>query len=350
MTSENIAVINSKPRVRINNEIRNDLSIALMFMRINSPFSGMASAELRFLNWVGNAENSEADFAFQSIALGDRVEILAGDTDQSALFVGDITAIEETYGNGAPQLTLLMEDDLHLLAKQRRSRVFDSVSINDLLQSVLSDAGLNGDIQVSSDTGTWHQLNESNLAFLYRVLSPFDVAIRTDSNAIRIKSEEDDANPVSLHAQQQIKKMRIIADLNHQYTSSEIKGFNLDADEETSATESDSQAESGTDASQILSQLGWGGEELMAHPFSRNQSEATAWATAAFRKKSKQFVHGDLICTGDARLRTAKQIELTGASSRLNGKYRVMQSQHTFDQTDGYKTRLKITRSSWNNS
>jgi phage protein D len=345
LTEENATLISARPHIRINGNQRADMEQAVIHMRVNLPFSGMSHAELRLVNWGNTNESGESGYAFQEIAHGDQIEILVSDT---IIFAGDITAIEEVYGQGAPRLVLLMEDGLHKLAKQRKSRVFESVSVNDLVQSVLSDANLSGEIQVSSDTGVWHQLNETNLAFLQRILWPYGIAIRNQANNIRIKSEEQNAQAVDINTQSGVSLLRVTADLNHQYLSAEVKGFNLESDEQTEGTEEDSQSESGQDAKQLLNNLGWGSDDLLAYPFSRNQSEAGAWATAAFRKKSGEFLTGELIASGNAELTTGKQINLSGASERLNGKYHIVQTQHLFDTTNGFKTRLKITRSSWN--
>lgn len=348
MTDENVALINAKPLIKINGQERADMQEAVLFMRVSLPFSGMSHAELRLVNWGVTSEGGESGYAFQQIVHGDHIEIYTGSTNQPAIFDGEITAIEEMYGQGAPRLVLLMEDKLHRLAKQRKSRVFESVSVNDLVQTVLSDAELTGDIQVSSDTGVWHQLNETNLAFLQRILWPYEIAMRNQNNNVRVKAEEDDAQPVAINTQSGMTSLRVIADVNHQYLAATIKGFNLDADEATDGSDNDSQAGSGQDAKSILNNLGWGSEDLLAFPFSRNQSEANAWSRAAFRKKSSEFLQGDLLVSGNPNLITGKQIDLAGASDRLNGKYRIVQAQHLFDMANGYKTRLKITRSSWN--
>lgn len=345
MTDETISLVAAKPVIKVNGQEKADMQSALLYMRVNLPFSGMSHAELRLVNWGVTSESSESSYAFQQLQHGHTVDISIAN---NIIFSGEITAIEELYGQGAPRIVLLMEDKLHRLAKQRSSRVFESVSVNDLVQSVLSDAGLNGDIQVSSDTGVWHQLNETNLGFLQRILWPYEIAVRHQNNSVRVKAEEDDNQPVAVNTQSGLTSLRIIADLNHQYQATNIKGFNLDAGEETNFVANESPAGEGQDAKTLLNQLGWGGENLVAYPFSRNQSEASAWANAAFRKQAGEFLQGDLQLSGNSQLVTGKQIELSGASERLNGKYRIVQAQHLFDMSNGYQTRLKIARSRWN--
>lgn len=346
--TEPASFISARPRIAVNGETRADLQAAVLFMRVNMPFSGMAHAEVRLVNWGTNGESSgEAGYAFQQLALGDRVEIAAGDTQTPALFVGEVTAIEEVYGQGAPRLVLLLEDKLHRLAKLRNSRVFESVSVNELVQVLLSDVNLSGDIQISSDRGVWHQLNETGLGFLLRVLAPYNIPLRYNANSVRVKADEEDADPVAIDTQSGVTSLRIIADLNRQPRALSVQGFNLDADESASGNSQNSGASSGTDARQTLTQLSWGGDEILAYPPPRHQAEADTWARAAMRCKANTFLHGELIASGNAQLRTGKQIDLSGASARLNGKYQILQAQHLFDTANGYQTRVKIARASW---
>ncbi len=106
-----------------------------------------------------------------------------GEDPEVIVFDGEITAVEERYGGGAPQLVLLVQDRLHHLARARHSRTFDDQSADDLVSTIASGAGLSGDANVSTVTHTWHQINESDLAFLSRVLGPFGIALRLDSGA-----------------------------------------------------------------------------------------------------------------------------------------------------------------------
>lgn len=347
--TEPASFISARPRIAVNGETRADVQAAVLFMRVNMPFSGMAHAEVRLVNWGTNGENSgEAGYAFQQLALGDRLEIGAGDTQSPLLFTGEVTAIEEVYGQGAPRLVLLLEDKLHRLAKLRNNRVFESVSVDELVQTLLSDANLTGDIHVSNDRGIWHQLNETGLGFLLRVLAPYGIPLRYSANSARVKADEEDTQPVAIDTQSGVTSLRIIADVNRQPCAVNVQGFNLDADENASGSSQDSGASGGTDARQTLAQLSWGGDEILAYPPARHQAEADAWARAAMRSKAQTFLHGELIASGNTQLRTGKQIDLSGASARLNGKYQILQAQHLFDTANGYQTRVKIARASWN--
>src|SRR5271165_1334224 len=123
-----------RPAIKLNGTPNTDMASALHEVAVRQPENGMASAELRMTNW-GNKTSGPVGFLFDTVALGDKIEIAFGLAEQKTVFKGDVTAIEERYGDGAPQLVLLAEDAMHKLARHRASRVFEEKSPNDIVTS-----------------------------------------------------------------------------------------------------------------------------------------------------------------------------------------------------------------------
>lgn len=342
------AYISSRPTIRVAGETRVDLQQALLALVVNLPLHGLAHAEVQLSNWGRLQDGNGPDFMFTSIALGAGVEVLMGDDMPQSLFSGEITAIEESYGEGAPCIALLLQDKLHHLARDRHNRSFEELSPDDLVQSIASEAGLQADAAISSLTATWHQLNESSLAFLMRIGSRFDIGIRLEDDRLRAKAEQPDSNPVALNAQDSALKVRLIADLNHQSLNSRVNGYNLaSANTVDFSADTMTPAPDGTSASAALRGLGWAGGEIVPQPFPGNSSEAEAYAKAAFRRQAKRFIHGDIVCQGEATLKAGREIELDGVSPRLRGTYQVVHCVHRFDNNTGYETHLKVNKSAW---
>lgn len=341
------ALISARPRFRLDGGERSDLDDAVLALQVRLPLAGMASAELRLLNW-GNGGGNQPSFRFQDIGLGKRLEIRPGNGDDP-LFDGFITAIEERYGEGAPQIVLLAEDALHRLARRRDSRAFEDMSLDAVVRQVAQDAGLQADVNVSSASGTWYQHNESDLAFLLRLLAPHDVAPRLENGQLRAKDEEADRQPVAIDSGANADSIRLIADLNQQPVQVAANGYNLAADSEANGQSGAlSPAPRGEAAVDLAGRLGWEGDAVLPHPFPRSQAEAEALAARGFRAQAKRFVHGEIACRGEPTLRAGREVELSGVSSRLSGRYRVVDCQHRFDATHGFTTRLKVQRPDWN--
>lgn len=342
------AVINARPRFRVDGGDSAAMAEAVKDVAIQQPLSGRAHAEIRLINW-GRLDDSETPgFVFQHIGHGAAIEIMMGEQDQPALFSGDVTAIEERYGDGAPQILLLVEDKMHLLARQRHSRRFEEQSLDQVLRTLAADAGLSADIQVSSQTGDWHQFNESNLAFMQRLLAPYDIAARWQKGQLRIKAEQADSNPPRLSPQDGMEYLRIIADLNGQPTEAKVAGFDLAADQTASAQGTALRPPaSATSARDLLNRLAWPGEAYFPHPFAKTQAEADRWASAAFRSRAKAFLAGEAVCTGNVEFAVGREVELTDVSERLRGRYQIAHCGHRFDSALGFRSFLKLNRADW---
>jgi hypothetical protein len=343
------AFISTRPLVKVNGEERAGLEESLTGMVVNLPLSGCAHAELHVTNWGLREGAQTSDFLYNDIRLGSAVEILMPDGNAgTAIFRGEVTGLEERYGEGAPGLVLLLQDRLHRLARSRHSRSFEEQSPDDVVWAIADEAGLQADVNVSPITGSWHQLNESDLAFLLRLLGRFDIALRLDGDVLRARPEEPDPEPLRLDAQDSALHVRLLADLNHQPSSSRVLGYNAAAGEETDhEARALTPAPRDTAAADTLNQLGWPGAEIVPQPFACSTAEAQAYAEAHFRRQGKRFLYGEITCQGEPSLRSGREIELEGVSPRLLGIYQVVHCVHRFDGTSEFGTHIKVHRPDW---
>ncbi len=342
-------VINARPRISINGQRRSDLDEAVLQLIIQLPLAGQSSLEMRLQNWgPENSGNSDPGFRFSDLAFGDDVEIQMSEVGNDAIFSGQITGIEERYGEGSPHLIILAEDALHRLARQRHSRSFEDASLDDVVQEIADEAGLDTDINTGDASGQWLQLNESNLALLQRLLTPIAIWPRLENGVLRAKPEATDTSPIIVDAQNNALQIRIIADLNHQPTEVQVAGFDVAVGEVVEASSTDSGANAGGIAgADILQQLGWEGESPYPQPFAQNQQYADLLAAGRFKYQAWRFLHGDVVCRGIPELRSGKQVELQGVSERMQGTYHIVHCSHNFDTQNGYQTKLKVNRTSW---
>ncbi len=339
------AFISTRPNFKLDGRDRADLEPALISMVVNLPWHGSAHGELRFTNWGTPEGGQDPDFVLNDIDLGAEIEIMMGEDQPTRLFKGEITAVEECYGEGAPTLVLLLQDKLHRLARSRHCRTFEDQSPDEVVQSIAAESGLQSDVGVSSLTSVWHQLNESDLAFLLRLAGQFDIGLRLTGNTLRAKAEEADSSPVALNAQDSALKVRLIADLNHQPTELSVHGYSLGDDTATDFTAGGiTPPPSGVSAANALNNLSWPGVEIVPLPFARNSAEAEALAKAHFRRQGKRFIHGEIVCQGEATLTSGREIDLSGVSSRLRGIYQVVHCVHRFDNVAGYETHLTVNK------
>jgi phage protein D len=346
LSATDLPLQNARPRVRVDDQDRPNLGEGLLALSIHLPRSGMGAAELRLLNWSGS--NGTPDFVFQDLHHGQKLEIVLGEAADAAVFTGQITAIEERYGQGAPQLVLLAEDALHKLARHRDNRAYEDMSLDDVINQIASRAGLQADVQTGGGSGTWLQNNESDLAFLLRQLEPLDIGLRLQGGSLRARDDAADTRPVALRSGSNATSIRLVADLNQQPSSVASRGIDLDAASELSASsDALSPAPSGETAADLLGRLGWVTESTPPHPWAALQERADALAQRRFRRAAQQFVHGDIVCRDTPDLSSGRMVELSDVSPRLAGRYRVDDCLHLFDSSEGLRTRLRVSRPDW---
>lgn len=342
------AFVSARPRLKLAGSQRADMEQALTAFVVNLPLHGCAHGEIHLTNWGVRDGGRDPDFVLDDVQLGDELEIQMGQDNPVTIFKGDITALEERYGDGAPTLVLLVQDKLHKLARSRHSRSFEDQSPDDLVNTIASAAGLQADVNLSSLTTDWHQLNESDLAFLLRIAGRFDIGARLVGNTVRVKPEESDPDPVELSPQDSATQIRLIADLNHQATQTSVNGYNLADDASADFTSGGIEpAPTGSSAKDTLNELGWPGTDTVPQPFARSSSEAEAYAKAHFRRVGKRFISGDIICRGEPTLTAGREIDLQQVSPRLRGIYQVVHCVHRFDNAVGFETHLKVNKGGW---
>jgi len=345
MPAEPTAIANVRPLLSLGGRQRDDLGAAVHGLSVQLPANGRGHAELTLVNW-GRREDSTG-FQWLDIALGDSVDIAFLAADRR-VFSGEITAIEERYGAGAPRLVLLIEDALHRLAKRRRSRAYEDQSADDVLGTLAADHNLQANISVSSGSGRWHQLNETDLNFLHRVCAPWDCPVRMVDGRLRIRADDEDPEPVEVSPQINADEIRIIADLNHQATASGLRSWDFAGGERIEDDHDRLQpAPDGETAADVAGTLGWGGTEWLGPPRPHSTEQARDWAEAAFRRQAECFLHGELLLRGDPALRPGGQVTLSQVSPRLQGRYRLTGVQHRFDAQDGYVSLCRVSRPDW---
>lgn len=343
------SVISARPRITVNGDRRADLDDAVLQAVIQIPLAGQRSAEINLQNWgVSDSGIGEPSFRFNDLAFGDDIDIQMSEEGNEAIFSGQITGIEERYGDGAPHLIILAEDALHRLARQRHSRSFEDFSLDDLVQEIASEAGLDGDVNTGVVSGQWLQLNESNLALLQRLLTPIAIWPRLENGVLRAKPEQADTFPVIVNAQDNALQVRIIADLNRQPIEVKVLGYDTALDERFEAISNELGGNpSGVTASDTLQQLGWEGGSVFPQPFAHTQAYADLLAKGRFKFQAWRFLHGDVVCKGNPELTSGKFLDLQGVSDRLLGMYRITHCTHQFNSQNGYQTRMKVNRADW---
>ncbi len=339
-------LVNPAPRLEADGRPSALLDEQLLAFDLREDEAGMAALELRLSNFVSTPEG-QADFAFEDEAelrLGSRIVLEGGDREApEELFRGVVTALEAEFPEqGPPELVVLAEDDLQRARMARRSATHRDLSPADLARRLARELGLEARVEgLERPVATWVQLNESDLAFLRRVVTRV-------GGVLHIVGDRLEAGPRDMLGEERIvlvlhrtlHSARFVADLADQVSEITCSGWDHVAGrrvEAASAVAPGGPGRGRTGAALLEQALGRRSEHL-GQAVATSDEEARALADAAFEQRARRFVRVEGCAFGDPALRVGTEVELVGVGPRFENAYRVVATHHYFDRATGYRT------------
>ena len=342
------ALANLRPTVRIRGLEMPVLDRAILAMTAREQVGGLASLELTLIDW-SSAPDGRAGYAAAGsdnpLKLGAPIEIYCGDVrSPQQIFAGRITGLEaESPRQGPPRITVLAEDALFAARRIRRRRLFEDASPADIVRAVAQDHGLTPEIRDGLDAplGLWAQVDETDLAFLRRVLASVDADAQAVAQALQAGPRaRDRRTELELAWPRDLIRVRLTADLAHQAAETTAAGFDPLTGEAVSATSADPELGpgAGRSAAEILSAEFAGWQAHLGDLGAASQAEADALARAAQGIAARGFVTADGLATGDPAIRVGSRLALVGVNPMFENAYCVTSAIHRFDREDGYVT------------
>lgn len=339
----------ARPSIVIDERNIDKVNHALLDMDFREEENAMSSLQLRLLN-IASDEQGGADFAFENegeFSLGSQITIKAGDEEaQQELFSGMITGLEAVFPEErAPELLVLAEDVLQTARMATRTKTYDSQNVAALVNDVSSQLGINATVNgLNEGEGPWIQLNESDMAFLKRILHRYGACMYFKGNQLTAGiSSQTQNSPIELELYSQLRSVKFIADLAHQVTGISVAGWDQQAGRKVSANSTglNPGPGQGRTGAQILQQGIGSRNEHVGHIGVKNDLEAQTLADTAFDMRARQFVVAEGVAEGNVALRVGSNVKLTGISPRFENTYAVIAVHHRYDSSRGYETKFK---------
>lgn len=338
------AAYSARPTVMVDGQ-RNDLVIEMLrACSVREAEGGLSALSLTLSNW--GAVGGGIGYLFDAggpLALGSTLKLYFGETTAPrALFEGQVHAIEASASVGTPpEISFLAEDKLFAARLARRSAVYDNLSPADVGRRIAERLGLRADIgELGGAPGTWAQFNESDLAFLRRLLARHDADLQISGDALQVRRIADrERGTLQLSLYSQLQQLRVIADLADQATEVGVSGFDAVSGAAFQASSRGSAAGpgSGRTGASLLEALQPRREHL-APLACGNEGEARALADAAFDARARRFVRLHGSTEGNAELRVGAVVQIDGSGRRFDNRYAVIEATHRWDLQRGYQT------------
>lgn len=344
-----LPVYSSRPTIRIDEQDFERAGQLLIGMEMHEQEGGLSALQLRFSN-VASDTGGGANFAFEDeeeLKLGSSICVYAGDADApSEIFRGIVSGLEAEFpAQEPPEILVLAEDPLQQARLTRRSKTYTDTSIDDLAAEIASGLSLQPVISGFSDiVSTWVQLNESDLAFLRRILRRYDGDLQVVSDELHVSPRKDvQRGEFELELFSQLHSVKFIADLSDQVSEVTVSGWDSARGQSVSATSRgvNHGPGEGRDGAQILSDTLGERSEHIGHILVADDDEAQKLADTVFDQHARRFVCAHGRAEGNPGLRVGSHLRLSGVSARFENTYYVVAARHTYDTSRGYQTSFK---------
>jgi len=342
------AIYQARPVIEVDGQRNEMVQQLLVELEMREAEEGMSALEMRFIN-AATTEREGSGYAFEYsdmdlLSLGKSVKVKAGDeSDPREIFRGTISGLEFVASEGSPpELVVLAEDALQKGRLKRRTKLHEGMTVADLVRNVASGMGLTPVIDGLSETlDPVMQLNESDLAFLRRILARVDADLQVVENELHASPRRDvRRGTVTLELHSQLRAVRVMADLADQATAVTFSGWDVAQGEAITAESSTSSLGpgQGRTGSQLLRNAFGERKELLGNLAAKNETEARALVDASFARRARRFMRVEGETEGNPAIRVGTHVTLNGLGPRFENTYYVTAVRHRFDLQSGYRS------------
>ena len=266
------------------------------------------------------------------------------------LFGGEITGIDPSFSfDRPPTLMLRGYDRSHRLQRGDRTRTFLRRKYSDIAIRIATEANLTPLVHNSRVVHEFvQQTRQNNLDFLRGLAEKIDYVVMVhDTKLLFQPVGADEDRMITLTMEKDLIDFSASLSTARQPTRVLVRGWSMREKKEII-----SQAGPGDEASRMdgtrsaarLIQDNFGESvAILAVPI-MSQAEADQMALARLSQVSLSLIEGGGTTLGHPDLRPGQMIKIAGVGQRFSGRYYVTNTNHRFDQQNGYRTSFTVRR------
>jgi Rhs element Vgr protein len=297
---------------------------------------------------IGGVDSSFTNSEGNDFIPGNEIEISLGyENTRKSAFKGIIISQGLMVKNGRSQLVITCKDKAVKMTKGRFNAIFQDKTDSDVIQCIVGKYGLDLTNDATSENlPLIMQYNCSDWDFVMIRAEANSMTVQTDKNKLIIKKIDFSAEPkFEINATQFVIDIDLILDSekiadNYQLTSWDVK---TQEKTETTVSLADSLAQGNITAKKLSTAID-NGDSMHYSSTSLSQSELKSWGNSLANKAVLSKIQGKISVPGTTDILAGDLINLSGFSSRFNGKAYISKVIHLI-QDGSWITSLTVGKS-----
>lgn len=283
-------------------------------------------------------------------AIGDKVVIRLGYVNKlQTIITGEITFVEIDFNvERPPHLKVRGYDSRHRLQRGRKTRTFLKMKDSDIVNKIVSEAGLN--VQTTDSQVVYDyliQANQTDFDFIRERARRINFELIDQDTALLFRPVKTDAAPaLKLSIDNELSKFNAQLSVTGQITQAEVRGWDAAKKQETAAKiKHRPSAGSPTNLSGsavVAKAFGEAAFKICDEP-TGNMEEAKSRAEAELAARQLTLVRGVGDCWGRGEIKAGKVVEIKGVGNRFSGNYYITAVTHNYG-SNGYQTHFTAWR------
>ncbi|WP_295433079.1 phage late control D family protein [uncultured Thiodictyon sp.] len=344
------------PVFKVDGQVHGELARDLLRLEIAEDSTGLKTCSARFIAQgpiPGGEDEGLLYLDGKVLDFGKGLEVSIGPaSNDRTVFTGSVSAIEACFREeGEPQVLVLAEDRLMDLRMTRRMKTYEEQSDADIARAIAAEHGIPVQAQAQGPTyDRVQQWNQSDLAFLRERARLIRAEVWIADGTLHFKTRDQrTGTELTLVRGNRLLSLDARADLAHQRTKVKVSGYDAAArdaiDEEATGDAIQAEIAGGRTGPEILAQAFGERVSYRVREAPLKSAEATDWARAELLRRARGFVQVRGVTDGAADLIVGSRVRLERVGNPFEGGgYYVTQVCHTYDLTDGFRTRFAAER------
>ncbi len=267
----------------------------------------------------------------QPFEIGKAIEVRLGAVAErvaQTLFEGEIVTLEPIFGAGGCSVTVRAYDRSHVLHRARRVRTFQNQTTSDIVEKVVTEAGLVARCEASGEPHEFiQQDNETDWDFIWRLTdrAGLEFVVEGDVAELRRPTAE---NAIELRWPDTLRSFSPRATAVQQVQQVTLRAQDPKTKRviEASASRPQQVAEIGMTRDSVTV-FADAAIHVATEPV-HTQGEGDAIAQALLDRLANGYIAAEGVAPGNPRIRAGTTVDVSGIGTSFSGTYRVAHSMH----------------------